>query len=138
MYSFAKGLVPSVVLGLGGIGTIVSPALPNSEIVRQNAELTQEVAQDWRTCDREVAAFETENFYINICQQPSGDWVGWARSKVDNAEFQLDEVNSINEHGYCIEYGDTTYLVTPYELEIWQNNRLVRVDRVLQHYSGNS
>ncbi|WP_017661099.1 hypothetical protein [Baaleninema simplex] len=91
--------------------------------------------QSWNQCDREIAAFETEQFYINICQQTNGDLIGSVRSKEGDDEIHFSDVRPINGNSYCLEGNDaTTYLVTPYEIEVWQHNRLVGVDRVLEQY----
>lgn len=51
--------------------------------------------------------------------------------------LEIETVQPFDEDSYELERGDTTYIVTPYSLEIWQNNRLIDSDRVI-HYRSNT
>ncbi|MGC9502541.1 hypothetical protein [Baaleninema sp.] len=121
----------SMVLMLWGGTVLVSPAVATTTL----EETSEERVQSWRECDREVAAFETEDVYINICQRNDGELVGLARSKAGDEEIRFSNVRPLDGNSYCLDGSEsTTYLVTPYEVEVWQHNRLVRVDRVLEQY----
>lgn len=81
-------------------------------------------------CDRVVAVFQTESSYdLTICQQADGDWVARGEREDGDTSFTTEAVQPLDENSYQVDFGETTYIVTPDELEVWENNLLVEYEQ---------
>lgn len=125
------GFTPVLLLGAIGVGAM-------------GAQPAQ--AQQWRVCRqisdefREVYAFETESFYINICQQ--GDrYTLINQPKASPTDAFLLPAQQVESNAFVAVSGSTRYRVNPvtladrsgpnYELIIEENGR-----RIAQENSG--
>ena len=102
-------------------------------------EYSFQVSQDWRNCHqigdryREVLAFETENFYVNICTR-KGRYFYSAEAKSGNlGSIFLPAYPLANQQDYIAMNGNISYListsVSEKTLVIRQNGRQIIAEK---------
>lgn len=113
------------------------------------------VAQTWRTCQqlgseyREVMAFETPNYYVNICLQRLTDrrsrYVYVAEPKNNPSDRLVLTAQPLSPARYQASSTDTVYTVTNYlqvpdasrggfELVVTQNGRVVQLENSIRGF----
>lgn len=112
------------------------------------------LAQEWRACQqlgseyREVIAFETPNYYINICLR--GNQYFYAAEQKNNPSDRLVlTAQRLSRAKYQVSSADTVYAVTNYlqvpnasrggfELVVTQNGRVVQQENSIRGFDSSN
>lgn len=130
-------------LGILNFSEIIPKAAIASNLSSSTTDHLFSINQDWRGCPQigkdyqEVEAFETENFYVNICRQ--GDrffYLGEAKNSAINSIFLPAYL--LDEQKYRADNGNLSYLVTLNNygdtLAVQQNGHQIAFERSLTQY----
>ena len=137
---------------------IVANSLAISDVLASaDADYSFNLDSEWHSCQQlgtdyqEVYAFETDSFYINICQKDHLYFYSGEPKKSDRSSIFIPTVPFQNNRGFQATNGNVTYLVVlPFSIQesseisaehpseailtIKRNDRLVTVESSLNKY----
>lgn len=133
-------------------------SLSTAEVFANSADYRFLIDSDWQNCQQisptyqEVYAFETKNFYINICQKDNLYFYSGEAKQSDRSSIFLPAYPLKDHRGFEAENGNVSYVVvlpfsqhnldrdSPEEaiLTIERNGRLVSVESSLNKYCDRS
>lgn len=131
MKTFSKRSSLIAKLALAGIGTfcLLTPAAVQAEPMTPI-----KIAQSDRACPKAmpVRSFETENFYVFICQGQDDRlfYQGMEKGNPDNM-INVSEVEYKNG-SYSALNGSIIYQINEQQLVIYENGKVIQRERVLQ------
>lgn len=139
--------------------TIIANSLAIADVFAStDADYTFTLASDWHNCQRigtsyqEVYAFETDSFYINICQKDDAYFYSGEAKQSNRSSIFIPAYPLENNRGFQAKNGNVSYLVVlPFNLQderednspgkpaeailtIKRNDRLVSVESSLNKY----
>lgn len=151
-----------VSVALGSMAAISEEKKAISDtLASEDADYTFLITSDWRNCSQisaayqEVYAFETANFYINICQKGNRYFYSGEAKQSDNSSIFIPAYPLENGRGFQATNGNVSYLVLvpfgnqispqadslePAEaiLTIKRNEQLISVESSLNKYCHRS
>ncbi|NJK38262.1 MAG: hypothetical protein HC835_06055 [Oscillatoriales cyanobacterium RM2_1_1] len=116
---------------LGSLGLLGPEAINAQSLPSDQSTFT--LAQFVSGCPRAevIEAYETPNFFAYICGAADGSVFYRGVDKSSGQQINVFGVSSGGDGTYYATNGDVTYTINPSQLQVFQNNRLILSEPVI-------